>query len=181
MALFVEQGQLQAFRSADAALAEGGYPVPAGLTSLRKPGLGGQAAVSYEHDAPEAELLLGLGNLRSQCIGIGRKDFHGHGAAVFAREQAEDDLLLAFFLVPGVAILGQLKGFAFDVGGGNIRGRALLEVLASEALFDSAFSLQQSIHGLVEVVLVYVFETEFATERMAGGVWVQACEFAYWD
>ncbi len=59
---------------------------------------------------------------------IACKDFHGHGAAVFAGEQAEDDLFLALFLVPGVAILGQLEGFAFDVCGGNIRERALLEV-----------------------------------------------------
>ena len=62
-----------------------------------------------------------------------------------------------------------------------MRERALLEVLASEALFDSAFSLQQPIHGLVEVVLVYVFETECGGERLAGGVRVQACEFAFWD
>ena len=121
-------------------------------------------------------MLLDLGNLRSQCVGIGRiacKDFHGHGAAVFAGEQAEDDLFLALFLVPGVAILGQLEGFAFNVGGGNIRERALFEVLASEALFDSAFALQQPIHGLVEVVLVNIFESEFGAERMAGGVRVQ--------
>ena len=65
---------------------------------MRKAGLGKQAAVSYEHDAREAELLLDVGNLRSQRVRIGRNDFHGHGAAVFAREQAEDDLLLAFFL-----------------------------------------------------------------------------------
>ena len=130
-------------------------------------------------------MLLDLGNLRSQCVGIGRiacKDFHGHGAAVFAGEQAEDDLFLALFLVPGVAILGQLEGFAFNVGGGYIRERALLEVLASEALFDGAFALQQSIHGLVEVVLVNVFETEFGTERMASGIRVQggtSGEFAF--
>ena len=134
-------------------------------------------------------MLLDLGNLRSQCVGIGRiacKDFHGHGAAVFAGEQAEDDLFLALFLalflVPGVAILGQLEGFAFNVGGGYIRERALLEVLASEALFDGAFALQQPIHGLVKVVLVYVFETEFGAERMAGGVRMQGCaggEFAF--
>ena len=46
----------------------------------------------------------------------------------------------------------------------------------------SAFALQQSIHALVEVVLVYVFETEFGAERMAGGVRVQGCaggEFAF--
>ena len=119
---------------------------------------------------PEAELLLDVGNLRSQRVRIGRKDFHGHGAAVLAAEQTEDNLSLAF-RPPGGAILGQLEGIAFDVG--NIRGRALLEVLASEVLFDGAFALQQPIHGLAEVVLVYVFESVFGAERMAGGVRVQ--------
>ena len=60
--------------------------------------------------------------------------------------------------------------------------RAFLEVLASEALFDDAFALQQPIHALVEVVLVNVFESEFGAERMAGGVRVQggtSGEFAF--
>ena len=52
----------------------------------------------------------------------------------------------------------------------------------SEALFDGAFALQLPIHGVVEVVLVYVLETEFGVVRMAGGVRVQGCaggEFAF--
>ena len=44
------------------------------------------------------------------------------------------------------------------------------------------FALQQPIHGLVDVVLVNIFESEFGAERMAGGVRVQggtSGEFAF--
>ncbi len=45
---------------------------PGGFDLFAFAGLGSQAAVLYEHDAPEVELLLVLGNLRSQCVGISR-------------------------------------------------------------------------------------------------------------
>ena len=137
-------------------------------------GVGDQSAVADDDDPIQREAVAELLHLAVQRGGVGGvalEDLDGYRASVPVAEQGEDDLQLSPFLVPGVAVSGQLALAAFEVDGGQVAEdeRAFFEMPPGESAFDLRLALNQPVHGLVEVVCGGFFDPEFFGEGVSGG------------
>jgi len=72
-------------------------------------------------------------------------------------EQADDDLLVAFFLVPVVAEGDQtaVRVFALDVSAGDVveHHAAVFQMLGGELFLDGGLAFQQAVEGRVAMLV----------------------------
>ncbi len=131
--------------------------------------VGDQAAVADHHYPVQGEAVLELLDVRAQRAGVrgvAREDFDRHRAAVPVAEQSEGDLRLASLAVSGVAVPGERALRSFEVDRGQVAEDecAFPEAPFGELPFDARLSLDQPVHGPVELVGRGFFDIEFLAE-----------------
>lgn len=151
-------------------------PIEAGrLELLVYAGLGDHAAIADQHDMLQGEALLELGDVNGERLGIAGVAFEHldrDRTAVRRAQQAVDDLQLAFLAVAIVAELGERAAASLHVGRGHVveHQRAVLEMLARQALLDGRLPLAEPIERIVKLVLVDGPEIQHRAQARSGGL-----------
>ena len=144
--------------------------------------LGQHPAVAHQHHPGEPEAAPELVDLRAhggRVRGVAVEHLHlhlhlhlhRHRPALGAAQQSELDLQLAALAVARVATPPQRAVASFQIHRGEVveHQGAALEMPPGQAPLDGVLTLEQPVHGGVEIVLAAVFQLQRFGERVGRG------------
>src|SRR5580658_7883206 len=146
---------------------------------LADAGAGDHAAVSDEHNLPEAEALPQFIHLRGHCFGIGSvaaENFDGDGTPACVGEETKNDLRITGFIVAGVAEFRQWTVTAFEVSRGQVveNYSSIPKLAFGQFLLDAGLPFQQPVHGGVKLGFVNGVQCEQLAETAVKSIGVKA-------